>query len=252
MCTTCGCSGSNHHHHDHDHDHHHDHEHEHHHHDNDESQSSVIRLEADILGENNRHAAFNRGFFAGRSIHALNIVSSPGSGKTSLLEATIRGLDGEMPMAVIEGDQQTSNDADRITALGVAATQINTQNGCHLDAHMVGHAVEHLNPAPGSLLFIENVGNLVCPAMFDLGENERIVMISVTEGDDKPLKYPYMFAGSDICIINKTDLLPYVDSDLERLRANLLAVNPGLRIFALSATKGDGLEEWLDYLRAKK
>lgn len=250
MCTTCGCpDGHDHHHHDH-HDHEHDHEqhgHHHHHHDNGDGEETV-RLEADILGENNRFAAFNRGFLQGRGVRALNLVSSPGSGKTSLLEATVKALAGRREVAVIEGDQQTSNDADRIAACGARAVQINTQNGCHLDAHMVGHAIEQLDPAPGSLLFIENVGNLVCPAMFDLGESERVVVISVTEGDDKPLKYPYMFAGSAVCVINKTDLLPYVDSDVERIKANARKVNPSIRFFEVSATKGDGLDAWIEFL----
>lgn len=248
MCTTCGC-GSHTHEHTHDHSHGHDHEHtaHHHHHDNGDGQVTV-NVEQDILGENNRHAAFNRGFLAGRRVKALNLVSSPGSGKTSLLEATIRAIGERRPMAVIEGDQQTDNDARRITAQGVKAVQINTLNGCHLDAHRVGHAIEDLNPEAGSLLFIENVGNLVCPAMFDLGETERVVVISVTEGDDKPLKYPYMFAGSHVCVINKIDLLPYVDSSLDRIRENALKVNPNLRFFPLSATTGEGLTPWVDYL----
>lgn len=244
MCTTCGCDSASHagHHH-----HHH-----HHHHDNGDGQTTErIALEADILGENNRHAAYLRGFFRGRDIRAYNLVSSPGSGKTTLLEALI-GAIGTEKVAVIEGDQHTDNDARRITSRGVKAVQINTANGCHLDAHMVIHAVEDLDPRPGTVLFVENVGNLVCPALFDLGENERIVVISVTEGDDKPLKYPYMFAGSQICVINKVDLLPYVDSSIERLRGNLLKVNPGLRIFEVSATKGTGIEELANYLTASR
>lgn len=231
MCTTCGCSDSHH----------------HHHHDNGDGQVTVS-LEQDILGENNRHAAYNKGFLAARSIAAYNIVSSPGSGKTSLLEATIKAIGGKRPVAVIEGDQHTDNDAQRIAAQGVPAIQINTANGCHLDAHMVGQAIEELNPEPGSILFIENVGNLVCPAMFDLGEKKRVVVISVTEGDDKPLKYPYMFSGSQICIINKIDLLPYVDCDIERLKANALKVSPGLIFFETSATKSTGIDSWTDYL----
>lgn len=235
MCTTCGCDSAS-------------HTHHHHHHDNGDGQTTErVALEADILGENNRHAAYLRGFFKGRDIMAYNLVSSPGSGKTTLLEALI-GAIGPEKVAVIEGDQHTDNDARRITAHGVKAVQINTANGCHLDAHMVAHAVEELDPRPGTVLFVENVGNLVCPALFDLGENERIVVISVTEGDDKPLKYPYMFAGSKVCVINKVDLLPYVDSSIERLRGNLLKINPGLRIFEVSATKGTGIEELAAYL----
>lgn len=234
MCTTCGC----------------DTPHHHHHHDNGDGHidEQTVRLEADILGENNRNAAYNRGFLRARNIRCLNIVSSPGSGKTSLLEATLRGIDGSCPVAVIEGDQHTDNDARRVQASGARAVQINTRNGCHLDAHMVAHAIEDLDPEPDSILFIENVGNLVCPAMFDLGESERVVVISVTEGDDKPLKYPYMFAGSNVCVINKIDLLPYVDSNIERLKANALKVNPNLRFFAVSATKGIGMTEWIDWV----
>ena len=233
MCTTCGCGQPDTHHH-----HHHDHA----------DEGDKVRLEADILGANNRFAAFNRGFFAGRNIKAFNLVSSPGSGKTTLLEATIKALRERATICVIEGDQETRNDADRIKALGVTAVQINTKNGCHLDAHSVGHAVEHLDPAPGSLLFIENVGNLVCPAMFDLGETARVVVISVTEGDDKPLKYPYMFEGSQVCVINKVDLLPYVDSEVERIKANALTINPSMKFFEISATQGTGLKPWLEWL----
>lgn len=237
MCITCGCGEPDHHHH-----HHHDHDHHDHHH-HEDGRTEEIRLEADILGVNNTHAAFNRGFLEGRGVKAFNIVSSPGSGKTSLLEALILTLKGAgRSVAVIEGDQETSNDADRIKALDVPAVQINTRNGCHLDAHMVRHALTDLSPAPGSLLFIENVGNLVCPAMFDLGETERMVVVSVTEGDDKPLKYPYMFESAGICVINKIDLLPYVDSDAERLRANVLSVNPRMEFFEVSATKGTGIQ----------
>lgn len=252
MCTICGCGQHDHDHtreHGHSHDHH-DHDH-HHHHDNGDGQVT-ISVEEDILGENNRYAAFNRGFLRGRDVKAFNLVSSPGSGKTTLLESTIKAIGDRRKIAVVEGDQQTDNDARRISALGVDAVQINTRDGCHLDAHRVGHAIEDLNPSPGSLLFIENVGNLVCPAMFDLGENERVVVISVTEGDDKPLKYPYMFAGSQICIINKIDLLPYVDSSLDRIKANALSVNPNLRFFEVSSTKGTGLDQWVDYLLADK
>jgi len=234
MCTTCGCGEPHHHHH---HDDSHDHSHE-----------TTIRVEADILGENDRHAAWNRGWLAGRGVSAINLVSSPGSGKTSLLEATIASIGERRPIAVIEGDQHTDNDARRITARGVKAEQINTQNGCHLDAHMVGHAIDHLQPATGSLLLIENVGNLVCPAMFDLGEKARVVVMSVTEGDDKPLKYPYMFAGSQVCVINKIDLLPYVDSDIERIKSNALAVNPDLKFFEVSATKGTSIDSWTEWL----
>lgn len=239
MCSTCGCGQPE-----------HDHQHGHHHHDHE--QETKVTLETDILAENNRFAGDNRKFFYQNDIAAYNLVSSPGSGKTTLLEATCARLmaDG-VKVAVIEGDQQTDNDANRMKAAGVAAVQINTQAGCHLDAHSVGHATEHLNPTPGSVLFIENVGNLVCPAMFDLGEKARVVVISVTEGDDKPLKYPYMFAGSQICVINKIDLLPYLNSDVEQIKANALRVNPRLRFFEISATTGEGMQPWIDYLEGK-
>lgn len=231
MCSTCGCDNG-------EHNHHHDNE-------------KTVKVEQDILGENNRLAMYNRGWFRGKEIFALNIVSSPGSGKTSLLEATIKEMKNDCEIAVIEGDQQTDNDAQRITAHGVRAHQINTQSGCHLDAHMVWHAVENLKPLAGSILFIENVGNLVCPAMFDLGESMRVVVISVTEGDDKPLKYPYMFAQSDVCVINKVDLLPYVPCDIAKLKENCLRVNPRLRIFEISSTVGTGIEEWCTFLKSK-
>lgn len=179
------------------------------------------------------------------------MVSSPGSGKTTLLESTIKRLGGRdfHKIAVIEGDQHTDNDAGRIRNLGIPAIQINTHNGCHLDARMVSSAFDEL-AVKDTLLFIENVGNLVCPAMFDLGENLRVVLLSVTEGDDKPLKYPYMFAGADICIINKIDLLPYVDSDVARLKDNALKINPQLCFFEISATRGMGMDEWCEYLLA--
>ena len=192
----------------------------------------------------------NRGYFEAKNLFCLNLMSSPGSGKTTLLEETIRRLKAKRPIYVIEGDQQTSNDADRIAALEIPVFQVNTGTGCHLEADMVNHAVKHLNPKEGAILFIENVGNLVCPAMFDLGENLRVVLLSVTEGDDKPLKYPYMFAGADICIINKIDLLPYVDSDVARLKDNALKINPQLCFFEISAARGMGMDEWCEYLLA--
>ena len=179
------------------------------------------------------------------------LLAVPGSGKTTLLENTIKRLGerGFHKIAVIEGDQHTDNDAGRIRNLGIPAIQINTHNGCHLDARMVSSAFDEL-AVKDTLLFIENVGNLVCPAMFDLGENLRVVLLSVTEGDDKPLKYPYMFAGADICIINKIDLLPYVDSDVARLKDNALKINPQLSFFEISATRGMGMDEWCEYLLA--
>lgn len=208
-----------------------------------------IAVGQDILSDNNRVARQNRDRWSAMGCVALNLVSSPGSGKTALLEQTIvrLGERGFRRLAVIEGDQHTENDAGRIRRLGVAAVQINTHNGCHLDARMVAAAADGL-AVKDSLLFIENVGNLVCPAMFDLGEHLRVVLLSVTEGDDKPLKYPYMFAGADICIINKTDLLPYVDSRLDRLKENVLKINADIRFFETSVTRGTGLDEWCDYL----
>lgn len=194
-------------------------------------------------------AARNRGYFEARNILALNLVSSPGSGKTALLERTLSDLKEEIPFYVIEGDQQTLNDANRIAAIGVPVRQINTGKGCHLESDMIYEAVRQLNPKNDSVLMIENVGNLVCPSMFNLGEQKRVVIISVTEGEDKPIKYPDMFHSSDVCVINKTDLLPYLNVDLKRLRDYALQVNPNLRFFELSALKGDGMEAWYEWLR---
>jgi hydrogenase nickel incorporation protein HypB len=208
----------------------------------------VIDLNVDILSQNNLLAQRNRGFFEGRNVLCLNLVSSPGSGKTTILEKTIKALLPARQIFVIEGDQQTSNDALRIESAGAPAIQINTGTGCHLDANMIQSALKKMEVASGSVLFIENVGNLVCPAMFDLGEQKRVVVISVTEGDDKPIKYPYMFQSSDLCIINKTDLLPYVDFDMEKATAYALQLNPKLEIIALSSKTGDGMQEWLDWI----
>jgi hydrogenase nickel incorporation protein HypB len=193
----------------------------------------------------------NRGYFDAKNILALNLVSSPGSGKTSLLEKTLIDLKDQLEFAVIEGDQQTTNDADRIHATGTKVTQINTGKGCHLDSHMVLHALQGMKPKENSVLFIENVGNLVCPAMFDLGEKERVVIISVTEGDDKPLKYPDMFHSSTLCIINKIDLLPYVPFNIEKVKENAKKVNRNLEIIELSCTSGEGLQLWYNWLKAK-
>ena len=245
MCGTCGCGS--HHHHDHDHEHHHDHSHEHDHHSHDESR--IIAIEQDILQRNNLLAERNRGYFEAKNIFCLNLMSSPGSGKTTLLEETIRQLRDEKSVYVIEGDQQTSNDADRIAALNISVYQVNTGTGCHLDASMINHALKHLNPEANSLLFIENVGNLVCPAMFDLGEAEKVVIVSTTEGDDKPLKYPFMFKEASVCIINKTDLAPYLNTSVDTLRGNCLKVNPNLKIFEMSALKNVGMEEWCSWLK---
>lgn len=210
--------------------------------------SRRIAVARDILAENDLLAAHNRGWFAGRRILALNLVSSPGSGKTSLLEHTLRALGDIHPCYVIEGDQQSQRDGDRIAATGAPVVQINTGHGCHLDAGMVQRALAQLNPVPGALLFIENVGNLVCPALFDLGESARILVMSVTEGDDKPLKYPDMFASAQLCLINKVDLLPYVDFDPEQAMAYARQVNPDLTFIMVSATSGHGLEAWYQWL----
>ena len=245
MCTTCGCGG--HHHHDSDHDHDHEHEHHHdHHHSHDENR--IIAVEQDILQRNNLLAERNRGYFEAKNIFCLNLMSSPGSGKTTLLEETIRQLKNRKPVYVIEGDQQTSNDADRIAVLVVPVFQVNTGTGCHLEASMINHALKHLNPEADSLLFIENVGNLVCPALFDLGEAEKVVIVSTTEGDDKPLKYPHIFMEASVCIINKTDLAPYLNTSIDTLRENCLKVNPHLRIFEMSALKNSGMKEWCEWL----
>jgi hydrogenase nickel incorporation protein HypB len=190
----------------------------------------------------------NRGFFEGMKIIALNLVSSPGSGKTSLLEKTITKIKGKFETAVIEGDQQTLNDANRIEKTGVPVIQINTGNGCHLDALMVNKAMKQLEIKQGSVLFIENVGNLVCPSLFDLGETKRVVIISVTEGDDKPAKYPTMFETADLCVINKTDLAPYVDFDEEKLKATARNINPNLEFISLSAKTEEGIDLWIQWL----
>ena len=286
MCSTCGCNqpsdavtitligeeehGHEHtHEHSHGHHHHHEHEHGHHHHTHAHSHDghhhhshhehehghthgkTVIELEQDILQQNNLLAERNRGFLEAKDILALNLVSSPGSGKTSLLERTLQDLGGEFRCYVIEGDQQTSNDANRIAATGAPVVQINTGKGCHLDSDMVNNALKKLKPENGGLLFIENVGNLVCPSLFDLGEGARVVIISVTEGDDKPIKYPDMFYSSDLCIINKVDLLPYVQFDVEQAREYARRVNHHLEFIELSATSGEGMEQWYEWLRQK-
>ncbi len=260
--------------HTHDHAHGHDGEHHHHHHHHDHhhhadssidyghgpagahapgmSQARMVAIEQDILAKNNAYAADNRAFFNARGILALNLVSSPGSGKTTLLVKTIERLKDDLPVAVIEGDQQTSNDAARIRATGVPAIQVNTGKGCHLDGHMVGHAVEHVGPADDSVLFIENVGNLVCPAAFDLGEAHKVVILSVTEGEDKPLKYPDMFHAADLMILAKTDLLPHVDFDVAQTIANARMVNPRIKVLQVSAKTGEGLDAWAQWIRAAR
>jgi hydrogenase nickel incorporation protein HypB len=212
----------------------------------------MVSIEQDILAKNNAYAAENRRYFADRGILVLNLVSSPGSGKTTLLTASIEALKGRIPLAVIEGDQQTSHDAERIRATGVPAQQINTGKGCHLDAHMVGHAVERLRPADSSVLMIENVGNLVCPASFDLGEAHKVVILSVTEGEDKPLKYPDMFHAADLMVLNKVDLLPYVRFDMDRCVDYARRVNPAIRVLAVSATSGEGMGDWLAWIEQER
>jgi hydrogenase nickel incorporation protein HypB len=259
MCTTCGCGtdevkidGQAHahgHEHEHGHDHSHDHGHPHHAHDHLLAPSRAVAIERDILSRNDAEAAANRRHFAEHGIFALNLVSSPGSGKTTLLVETIRHLQGDPPVAVVEGDQQTSNDADRIRATGARAVQVNTGKGCHLDAHMVGHALEHLDPKVDSVVMIENVGNLVCPAAFDLGEAHKVVVLSVTEGEDKPLKYPDMFAAADLMLLNKCDLLPYLKFDAALCEANARRVNPAIKVLRVSATTGEGLAAWITWLR---
>ena len=210
--------------------------------------SRMVQVEQDILAKNNQYASANRSHFAEHGIFVLNLVSSPGSGKTALLTRTIERLKGKIRVAVIEGDQQTSLDADRIRATGVSAVQINTGKGCHLDAHMVGHALEKLALADNSLLLIENVGNLVCPAAFDLGEAHKVVVLSVTEGEDKPLKYPDMFRAASLMLLNKCDLLPHLDFDVEAVVGHARRVNPEIEIIRTSATSGEGMADWLAWI----
>lgn len=266
MCGTCGCGDGaegriinlqtgeetslaphghshDHRHSHHDHDHDHDHGHDHHH------RSSVVTLEAQILAKNDTLAARNRGWFEGREILALNLVSSPGSGKTTLLERTIRDLREELAISVIEGDQATAQDGARIRAAGAAAVQVNTGTGCHLEADMVARGLAVLRPDFGSVVMIENVGNLVCPAMFDLGEHAKVVILSVTEGEDKPLKYPHMFRAASLMLLNKTDLLPHLDFDVDAAIAYAREVNPAITVLRVSARSGEGMAEWYGWLR---
>jgi len=231
MCTECGCSSTG---------HSHNHEHE----------SRTIRVEEDLLAKNNRLAAGNRQLFASNHLLVLNLVSSPGSGKTSILERTLADLKVQFSFSVLEGDQQTTNDADRIAATGVPVKQINTGAGCHLDAHMVGHGIESFDLVETDILMIENVGNLVCPAAFDLGEDHKVAVLSVTEGEDKPLKYPQMFQAADLMLINKIDLLPYLNFDLEQCKAFARQINPRIEIMELSCQTGAGMQQWYDWLTA--
>ncbi len=252
MCGTCGCGEDNHvtysipgedgHHHGEGH-------HHHEHHDHKKGISKEIQLEIDVLSQNNLKAERNRGYFEALNICALNLVSSPGSGKTSLLEKTIKEMKNDLDFYIVEGDQQTSNDADRIKAAGAPVVQVNTGNGCHLDAEMVSIATKQLKPANGSVLFIENVGNLVCPSMFDLGERNRVVIISTTEGEDKPIKYPTMFQTAQVCIINKTDLLPYVDFNVEKAKEYASRVNKDLKFIEVSVKTGEGMDLWYNWLK---
>jgi hydrogenase nickel incorporation protein HypB len=225
--------------HGHEHDHAHDHEHA----------AELVALEARVLAKNDALAAKNRAWLAGREILALNLVSSPGAGKTTLLERTIRDLAGELPLFVVEGDQATANDGERIRAAGAPVVQVNTGTGCHLEADMVARGLMMLKPGPGAVVIIENVGNLVCPAMFDLGEHAKVAILSVTEGDDKPLKYPHIFAASELMILNKIDLLPHVEFDLERAIDNARRVSPEIKVLTLSARTGEGLGDWYGWLR---
>jgi hydrogenase nickel incorporation protein HypB len=239
MCATCGCSERAH---AHDHDHPHDHDHG-------AREGRLRSLEQAILAKNDQLAARNRGWLEGRGVTALNLMSAPGSGKTTLLERTIRDLRGEFALFVIEGDQATSRDADRIRAAGCAAVQINTGAGCHLEADGVARGLCELDPPRGALVFVENVGNLVCPALFDLGERARVVVASVTEGEDKPIKYPHMFAACDALVLNKVDLLRHLAFDVSAFLGHAHQVNPKLRVFPVSAQTGEGLAPWYDWLR---
>jgi hydrogenase nickel incorporation protein HypB len=239
MCTTCGCDSDGHHHHDH---------HDQGHHHQPEGGTKRVTVETDILARNNRLAAGNRGLFASHGVFVLNLVSSPGSGKTTILERTLRELQRERRCAVIEGDQQTDRDALRIAATGVPVQQVNTGAGCHLDAHMVCHAMDAFDLAGLDLLFIENVGNLVCPASFDLGEHHKVAVLSVAEGEDKPLKYPQMFRAADVMLLNKTDLLPHVEFDVAACREMARRVNPAITIFEVSGRTGAGMAAWYDWL----
>ncbi|BCL34831.1 hydrogenase nickel incorporation protein HypB [Nostoc sp. MS1] len=274
MCVSCGCSddaegtvtnletGEM------EHNHHHSHTlpdgtvitHTHtqyHHREHDPSQlhakihGTTISLEQEILGKNNLLAAQNRGWFKGRNILALNLMSSPGAGKTTLLTRTINDLKQQLPISVIEGDQETINDAKRIKETGCKVVQINTGTGCHLDASMIERGLQQLNPPMNSVLMIENVGNLVCPALFDLGEQAKVVILSVTEGEDKPIKYPHMFRASEVMILTKIDLLPYVQFDVQRCIEYAQQVNPNIQIFQVSATTGAGLDIWYKWLTEK-
>ena len=278
MCESCGCSDGakamlinlqtgvrseiaeghtlslhrhSHHHADHAHGHPHSHSHDHAH-AHDLAHSHTVALGEAILRKNDELAARNRAWFAGREILAINLVSSPGAGKTTLLERTIRDCGQAHAIAVIEGDQATANDGERIRAAGAAAVQVNTGTGCHLEADMVARALSELAPAFGSVVMIENVGNLVCPALFDLGERAKVAIISVTEGEDKAVKYPHIFQASSLVLINKVDLLPYLRFDIDRCLENIRMVNPFAEILQVSATSGEGLERWYAWIASER
>ncbi len=266
MCSTCGCSGEDtttrvtlvegpqpaaDHPHAEAHDHEHPHDHPHDHSTAQEHSTRTVLLEQDILAKNDLLAAANRPRLAEQAITAINLMSSPGSGKTTLLERTVRDLAGRRETLVIEGDQETWLDAQRIRSTGSKVVQINTGAGCHLDAEMLDRGLAELAPPDGSLVFVENVGNLVCPALFDLGETARVVIISVTEGADKPAKYPYMFRTADLVLLNKIDLLPYVDFDVDLFLDLIRRVRPGVEMLPVSATRGDGLDAWHNWLAAR-
>lgn len=265
MCSICGCGegqvkieGAKEHSHEHDHKHD-DHSHDHHYgngpahaHAPGMTQSRMVQIETDIMAKNNEYASANRKYFSDNGILALNLVSSPGSGKTTLLTKTINDLKEDLDLCVIEGDQQTTNDADRIRETGAPAIQVNTGKGCHLDGHMIGHALEALAPKKASTLFIENVGNLVCPAGFDLGEAHKVAILSVTEGEDKPLKYPDMFHASNLMLLNKIDLLPHLNFDVETCIAYAKQVNPKIKILQVSATTGEGMDSWYQWIKSNR
>ena len=276
MCGTCGCSDPANEvkmvdpetgqetllrngsllHEKHDHDDHDHHGHDHHHsHEGDDKphvhgpNGEIISLEQAVLSKNDQIAERNRGWFEGRGVLALNLVSSPGAGKTTLLERTIRDIGGQRQVYVIEGDQMTSNDAERVRAAGARAIQINTGAGCHLEADMISDAVKQLDPEPGSVVLIENVGNLVCPSMFDLGEKMKVAVISTTEGEDKPLKYPHMFRASEVVLINKMDIAEVVEFDEAQCRSNIAEVNPKAKVISVSAKTGVNFVDWLEVLK---
>ena len=269
MCSVCGCDhgtvhvngvalalhGNDDHHHTHVHAHTHEHGHSQAAHAHSASvrgdasgRPNLMLIEQDILAKNSSYAVENRKRLAAAGVLALNMISSPGSGKTTLLVKTIEALRQALPVTVIEGDQETSNDADRIRATGAPAVQINTGRGCHLDAHMVGHALGNVPLTRGSVLFIENVGNLVCPATFDLGEAHKVAILSVTEGDDKPLKYPDTFAAASMMVLSKSDLLPHVDFDVGRCIEHARSINPDIAVLTLSARTNEGMADWLAWL----